>query len=204
LRKAAAVEPRTALATLTSPFEIDDNRIRLADAVLVYLERTLAASDPLPPGVVPRPYGLALLAVSSEGGIVAPVAPGEAVWLGFQAVDPTSPAIVRVRVDTTPPVDALSGAVWDAALEESLGNHLMCPPDYCLPGVRGPAGYVPFGQRDETWSGEVVEELTLMAYGDTQAEVTVRLVSPDAFTRETGTVPEPIDPDRAYKGWRLP
>ena len=90
---------------------IDRGRIRLADALLVYPERTLARG-------APRPHGLAPAAVAEPGAVLAGVGPGEAVWLGFQAVDDTRPATVRVGVDSAP-ADAV----------------LVCPPDYRLPGV---------------------------------------------------------------------
>ncbi len=192
------------MAALTSRFAIDHGRIRLADAVLVHLERTLANTSPLPPGVAPRPYGLAPPAVSPSGSVLAAVAPGEAVWLGFQAVDSTSPAIVRVRVDRSSPLDAVTGGRWEDALVEAPRNHLVCPPDYCLPGLREPAGHMPFGHGDASRSTDVLEELTVLAYGATAGHVIIRLVTPDTFTSITGMVPEPIDPDSAYKGWRLP
>jgi hypothetical protein len=71
--------------------------------VFVYLERTLATT-------APRPYGVAPAALH-EGAVIAAVGPGEAVWLGFQAVDPARPATVHV----------LAGATEIA--------RLVCPPD---------------------------------------------------------------------------
>jgi hypothetical protein len=174
--------------------ELDRGRIRLANSLFVYLERTLAPSEPLAPGVTPRPYGLAPAAVQDSDAVLAAVAPGEAIWLGFQAIDRASPATVRVRVDAPAPLDAVSGEPWDEELAEAPRNHLVCPPDYCLPGLRTPDGYVPFGEG----------QLTVLTYEAAQARVPVRLVTPEAFTRATGMVADPLDPGSAYKGWRLP
>ena len=180
----------------TPGFAIERGRIRLANTVLVYLERTLAPPEPLPAGVAPRSYGLAPTAVSLSlsGSVLAPVRRGEAVWLGFQAVNPAVPAIVRVRVDETDPVDGITGGRWDDALAEAPRNYLLCPPDYCLPGIMVSHGHQPFGRGD----------LTVLTYAETRATVSVRLVSPEVFTSATGLVAEPIDPETAYKGWRLP
>jgi hypothetical protein len=55
--------------------------------------------------VAPRAYGLSPAAVAPYCAVVAAVAPGEAVWLGLQAVDPARPATVSVRVEGSEPVD---------------------------------------------------------------------------------------------------
>lgn len=185
-------------------FAVEQGRIRLADAVFVYLERTLAPGEPLPAGAAPRAYGLAPTDVSPSGSVVAAVGRGEAVWLGFQAVDPAQPAIVRVRIDPPEPLDAVTGGPWEEALADEPRNYLVCPPDYCLPGVRQPAGHVPFGLGVRSARPDIVEELSVLSCGDTPALVPVQLVTPATFTRLTGRVPEPLDPDSAYKGWRLP
>ena len=91
---------------------------------------------------------------------------------------------------------------WDEVLVDAPRHHLLCPPDYWLPGMRRREGYVPFGQREPV--KDVVEELSVMTDGDRPGEVTIRLVTPNLFTRLTGEAPESIDPDSAYKGWRLP
>jgi hypothetical protein len=192
------------LAAASPLFSIERGRIRLADSVFVYLERTLAPLGPLEPGVTPRAYGVAPTAVSPLGWVVAAVALGEAVWLGFQAVHPAQPTLVRVRVNGLEPLDAVTGGLWDEALAEAPRNYLVCPPDYCLPGLRRPAGYLPFGLREGSPSPDVLEELTLLTCGATPAVVAVRLVRPATFTRLTGVVPTPPQEDSAYKGWRLP
>ena len=170
---------------------LENGRIRLNDAVFIYLERALAPGGPLPPGVAPRAYGLAPAGISLSGVVVAAVAPGEAVWLGFQAVDPAKPATVRVRVDRTVPLDALTGEPWEEAPADEPRNYLVSPPETRLAGVRQPTGeYAPFG----------LDQLSIVS----GALVTVELVPPATFTELTGIVPEPLDPDSAYKGWRLP
>ena len=56
---------------------------------------------------------------------------------------------------------------------------------------------MPFGIRDS-------EKLSVLVQGDPPALVPLELVPPAAFTDLTGIVPEPLDPESAYKGWRLP
>jgi hypothetical protein len=105
---------------------------------------------------------------------------------------------VSVRVDRDTPLDAITGAAWDDAPR----SHLTCPPDYWLAGVREASGYLPFGQRRPTPGSDVVEQLAVVAHDLTCA--TIRLVSPEAFECTTGRRVEPLDPDSAYGGWRLP
>ena len=180
---------------------IDAGRIRLADALLVYLERTQAQAEPLPPGTLPTVYGTAALAPAGPGEVIAPVAVGEAIWLGLQPVDRTLPVTLRVRVDRPYPLDAITGEPWDDVQLDAPRNYLTCPPDYSLPGVREPAGYVPFGQRQPV-DDDLVEQLTVVACGVGSA--TIRLVTPEAFERATGRTFKPLDPNAAYRGWRLP
>ena len=186
-----AVPPRS--------FTLDHGRIRLGDAVFVYLERALAPGGPLPPGVAPRAYGLTPAGISPAGSVVAAVAPGEAVWLGFQAVDPAKPAMIRVRVDRAVPLDAVTGGPWVDAPTEEPRNYLVSPPETRLAGVRQSTGeYLPFGLDGQS------EQLSILSLGEKVALVAVELVPPATFTELTGIVPEPLDPDSAYKGWRLP
>ena len=123
------------------------------------------------------------------------MAPGEAVWLGFQAVDPAKPATIRVRVDRAVPLDAVTGEAWAEALADEPRNYLVSPPETRLAGIRQPTGeYLPFG----------LERLSILSVGGEEALVSVELLPPATFTELTGIVPEPLDPDSAYKGWRLP
>ena len=179
-------------------FTLDDGRIRLNDAVFVYLERALAPGGPLPPGVAPRPHGLTPAGISPSGSVVAAVAPGEVVWLGFQAVDPAKPATIRVRVNRPEPLDAVTGGEWLDVLAEEPRNFIVSPPETRLTGVRQPTGeYLPFGL-------DVPERLSILSLGHKGAPLDVELVPPATFTELTGIVPEPLDPESAYKGWRLP
>jgi hypothetical protein len=164
-------------------YEIDRGRIRLADDVFVYLERTLAAAE-----AAARPHGVAPTATAEEG-VVAAVGPGEAVWLGFQPVEPARPAIVRVRVEGPAPLDAVTGEPWEDGLAEEPRNHLTCPPDYQLPG-------------NPTFA--VGARATVVVYGAEPASVSFELVTLERFTSLTGIPAEPLDPEKAYKGWRLP
>ena len=169
-------------------YTIDRGRIRLADVVFVYLERMLAPPEPLPPEVAPRPHGVAPTASLPGGGVVAGLGPGEAVWLGFQPVDPARPAIVRVRVDGPEPLDAVTGEPWKDGLAEDPRSHLTCPPDYRLPGR----------------SFAVGERASVLSSGAGPALVSFELVTLEEFTSLTGIAAEPLDPESAYKGWRLP
>jgi hypothetical protein len=175
-------------------YSIHRGRIRLADVVFVYLERMPTPPGPLPPDVAPRAYGVAPTAESPSGGVVAGVGPDEAVWLGFQPVESAQPAIVRVRVDGPKPLDAVTGEPWQDGLSDEPHNHLVCPPDYRLTGIRQADGSLPFGLGD----------LSILLCGDAPALVPVELVTLERFTSLTGIAAEPLDPDSAYKGWRLP
>jgi hypothetical protein len=170
---------------------LDRGRVRLSN-VLVYIERTTAPAAPLSPGVMPRPYGLAATALEQAGTVLAAVGTNEAVWLGFQAIDAAHPAIVRIREGVEKPLDALTGERWNA----TMGGKLTCPPDYALPGLRRPDGFLPFGAGDTL--------TVLVDATPAPAEVVIRLIPPAMFTRLTGTATTPLDPDSAFKGYRLP
>jgi hypothetical protein len=94
---------------------LDRGRIALGGA-LVYLERTPLPPEPLPPGRVPRSHGLAPLAATGPDLVTAAVGPGEAVWLGFEPLDRSRPATLRVSGGAPEPVAA----------------ELRCPPDHLL------------------------------------------------------------------------
>jgi hypothetical protein len=175
-----------------APFSLEDGRIRIADAVFVYLERGYAPAGVLEGDAVPRSHGVAPAAVSEDGEVLAAVGAGEAVWLGFQATDRARPVTLRVRVDGSPPLDALTGERWEPA-----APGLLCPPRCRLGGVAVKGGRRPFGAVGE-------ERLAVVAWVPEPAEVPVRLVRPDRFAELTGREPDAIDPDAAYRGWRLP
>lgn len=178
-----------------SPFRLQERRIRLRDRLFVYLERTIRSDQSVPFNERPRAYGLSPSAVSESGTIIAAVAPEEAVWLGFQALDSASPVIVRVRLETPDPLDAVTGAAWQDCQHHSPPNYLRCPPDSRLAGIRQIDGYVPF---------ETGQCFTVICDDEDDAAVEVELVAPEVFRSRTGIVPEPLDADNAYKGWRLP
>ena len=82
---------------------------------------------------MPRAYGVAPTFLTTDGEVLAAVGPGEAVWLGFSAVDRA--VSVRVEVDdesleelTVPPASRLN-AVF------TVGQHLRVVVD----GPSGPA-----------------------------------------------------------------
>jgi hypothetical protein len=170
---------------------LDQGRVRLTN-LLIYVERTIAPTAPLPPGVMPRPYGLAATALEPTGTVLAAVVADEAVWLGFQAIDPAHPVIIRVRVGVENPMDALSGGIWN----DSGAGKLRCPPNFGLAGLRCTDGFLPFGAGDTL--------TVLVDAASTSAEALIRLVSPETFTSLTGTATGPLNPQSAFKGYRLP
>jgi hypothetical protein len=166
---------------------LEGGRLRIGNALLVYLEHAYAPAGPMGPGAVPRPHGVAPAAVSAPGVVVAAVAAGEAIWLGFQAVDPARPVPVRIRM-----------AGFDTV-------NLTCPPDTRLVGMPHGEGVQPFGTTtSESSGGELLEALELTAWTPAATTVAIQLVRPERFAALTGVVPKPIDPDSAYGGWRLP
>lgn len=167
----------------------------MGDRLFVYLERTVRSDEPVPLNETPRGYGLSPSAVSQSGTIIAAVAGEEAVWLGLQAVDSASPVVVRVRLETPGPLDAVTGAAWQDLQHDSPPNYLRCPPESRLVGVRHNDGHVPF---------ETHQRFTVICDNDDDATVEVELVTPETFRSVTGVVPEPLDVDHAYKGWKLP
>jgi hypothetical protein len=175
---------------------LDQDRIRLADVLLVYLERSLATPGPVPPDTLPRPYGPAPLAVGPDGVVVAPVGAGEAIWLGFQAVDRAVRVVVRVRIDAPQSIDAATGQDWTEDLSEDPRNYLVCPPDVGLAGRPVPEGRRLFGS-------DHLERFTVLLPGSA-ASVTVQLVPPDEFADVVGAPPAPLDPRAGYSGRRLP
>jgi hypothetical protein len=192
------------LAEPAPAYTIEHRRIRLADDVFVYVQRTLAPAGLLSPEIVPRSYGIAPTAASPSGTVVSAVGPGEAVWLGFEAVDRARPAIVRVRVDQHDPLDAVTGGPWKDLLSEEPRNYLMCPPEYRLAGARRGEHYRAFGLGEDRVDDHVFDRLSVLSRGDVPSVVTLELVTLARFTNLTGLDAEPLDPESAYKGWRLP
>jgi len=176
-------------------FTLDGDRILLGGTVLVYLERCRATPAPLPRGPLPRPHGASPLAVGESGVVVAPLPPGEAVWLGFQPVDREVPTEVRVRVDGPRPVDVVTGEPWEDG--PPAGGHLICPPATSLAGPPVPGGRRLLG-------ADGPERLTLFTSGREPGQAAVKLVRPEVFTSLTGRVCPPLDADAAFKGTRLP
>jgi len=165
---------------------LQGGRLRIGNALFVYPERAYAPAGPLAPGDVPRPHGVAPAALSAPREVVAAVAAGEAIWLGFQAADPRRPVRIRIRVAAFPDVN------------------LTCPPDTRLAGMPRGEGVEPFGTTSEPSQGETLERLELTAWSPIATTVAIELVRPDRFTALTGMAAKPIDPDAAYGGWRLP
>ncbi len=176
---------------MTEPVSLDRGRIRLGE-LLVYPEHVRRPSAPLPPGVVPPASGVAPTALGAGGEILIAVAEGEAIWLGFQPTDRTHPAVVRVRVENDPALDAMTGEAWEPNLVEAPRNYLVVPPDSRLVGVPGDGG------RDLFTSPMRLSILVV----DPPSIARIHLVGPSMFERLTGLVPPPLDPGGAYTGWR--
>jgi hypothetical protein len=203
-----------------SAFHLDIGRIRLADLIYIYPERMPAPTSLLPVNARPRSYGIAPMAVVPPSAgtadfrrvVLVAVAESEALWLGFQAVDRTRPGQVRVRIDGLVNFDALTGGLW---IDDSP-VHLTCPPQYWLSGTRRQSGWEAFGTAGAP-THNIVQRLTVFARiaqplsqdqavapWSTANSATLELVRPAFFERVTGEHPTPVDPDAAYKGWRLP
>jgi hypothetical protein len=190
--------------------------IRIADLVVCYPQRSIAPDSPLSAGEIPRSYGILPTAEVTSGGagafgnaVIGAVAEGEVVWLGFRPTIAGGLSLVRVRVEGPKPLDALTGELW----VDHSPDCLSCPPNFALPGIRQGQVYEPFG-RAEAGSTGAVQRLTILAHTATgpirginwrnAAAVQLVLVRPINFTALTGSPPEPLNPDDAYKGWRLP
>lgn len=171
---------------------LDGARVRLP-GLLVYLERAVAAAGPLSRNVVPRAHGVAPSALRA-GEVLAAVAETEVVWLGFQAADRLRPVVVRVRVEGSDPVDAVTGGPWNPVLVRAPRNHLIVPPDSRLVGVPHDDVVAPF---------RAATLLTVLVTNP-PGSATINLVPPRQFEKLTGRTPPPIDPDSAYGGWRAP
>ena len=169
-----------------------EGRLRLG-GLWIYLERTLASPAPLAPGVVPRPYGVApAVPVPGESTHLSSVVEGEAVWLGFQAVDPQRSVIVRIRLDEPVRCDATTGQEWQARLMEAPRNYLIVPPATRLVGVPRENGVHCFTPPTQ---------LTFLV-GTSQESL--RLIPPAEFERSTNLKLHPLDRSSGYTGWRAP
>lgn len=192
------------MAELAPAYTIEHGRIRLADEVFVYVQRSLAPAGLPSSENVPRSHGIAPTAEAQSGTVVSAVGPGEVVWLGFEAVDRAKPAIVRVRIDQHDPVDAVTGGPWNDLLSEEPRNYLVCPPEYRLAGAQRGEHYQSLGCGEHRVDDHVLDRLSVLSCGDVLSVVTVELVTLARFTDLTGLEAEPLDPEGAYKGWRLP
>jgi hypothetical protein len=189
--------------------------IRIADLAICYPQRSVALTTPLPLGAIPRSYGILPTAEVADGAgifgdaVIGAVDAGEIVWLGFRWIRPEPPSLIRVRVEALEPLDALTGQPW----EDRASDCLSCPPDFALCGIRRENFCEPFGSAEVTSAG-IVQRLTILgqtALGPRNemswrnaAEVRLLLLRPNVFAEIACIKPEPLDPNAAYKGWRLP
>jgi hypothetical protein len=180
-----------------------------------YPQRSIAPTAPLAIGAVPRSYGILPTAEVASGAgmfgdaVIGAVEEGEIVWLGFQSLSAEPPTLIRVRVEEPEPRDAFTGKPW----ADRSPDCLVCPPDFALSGIRSGEFSEPFGYAGAGSAG-IVQRLTILARAaaDRIGEIDWRdataaplfLVRPAVFADVVGSAPEPLDPDAAYKGWRLP
>jgi hypothetical protein len=199
----------------TGRWLLEHGEIKIAEVAVCYPQRSIAPSAPLALGEIPRSYGIlptAEVAASASmfgDTVIGAVGPGEVVWLGFRAAAIERPSLIKVRVETPEPLDALTGKPW----ADRSPDCLICPPDFALAGIRRGQVCEPFGYT-ETASAGVVQRLTILAQTAAErrdeiswqnaAAVPLLLVRPSVFTELAGFAPEPLHPDAAYKGWRLP
>ena len=183
---------RTALSVVAD-FTLDRDRIRIADVVLVYLERAYATPGVVPLGTcpdrtAPRPWRSPREESSSRRWRRR----GHLARLSGDR--PGSPVTVRVRIDEPQPIDAITGEAWDDSLAEDPRNFLVCPPDSSLAGRPFPAA--------ADCSGATRSTFTLFA-GVRAGRRHRPAPAPAEFVRITGRDP-PLDPAAAFTGRRLP
>lgn len=182
---------------------------------LCFPQRSIALAAPLILGAIPRSYGLLPTAEVADGAgmfgdvVIGAVGEGEIVWLGFTSLSAEPPALIRVRVEEPEPRDAFTGKPW----ADRSPDCLICPPDFALSGIRSGEVSEPFGSAGAGSTG-IVQRLTILARTATDrigemdwrnaTAAPLLLVRPTVFADLVGSAPEPLDPDAAYKGWRLP
>jgi len=97
----------------------------------------------------PRSYGTAPLVAlgqnqqvhgDPERRIGVCVGEDEAVWLGLQPSDESTPCGLRVAVTEPTFIDAVSGTLWSDSLQKSPQNYLVVPPQRSLDGVTAGEG----------------------------------------------------------------
>ncbi|GGL64148.1 hypothetical protein GCM10010129_04750 [Streptomyces fumigatiscleroticus] len=126
---------------------IDGNALRLPGGVTVRFVRTLrlpgTGTHPLPPGLGEFPVRRVAdhaRAVPEEwrarGGVLLPVYPREAMWLGFDSAEPTA---LQVGAGT---VCAVSGGPWNGRLSRDPQNYLVLPRQPWLDGIASGTGTV--------------------------------------------------------------
>jgi hypothetical protein len=194
---------------------LEHGGIRIADLAVCYPQRSIAPPAPLTLGAIPRSYGILPTAEVAGGAglfgdaVIGAVGAGEIVWLGFRSASTEPPSLIRVRVEALEPLDAITGKPW----ADRSPDCLICPPDFALSGIRRGQVCEPFGCAEAASTG-VVQRLTILAQAAVErrseigwqntAAVQLLLVRPTVFADLAGSAPEPLDPDAAYKGWRLP
>lgn len=177
-------------------------------ARLRHRRRSYSARSPRSYGILPTAEVAAGLGTFAET-VIGAVELGEIVWLGFRSKNLEPPSLIRVRVEALEPLDALTGQLWT----DRTSDFLICPPAFALCGIRRGESYEPFGFAEATSAG-VVQRLTIFAQPAVEPRsemswqnapsVPFLLLRPSVFADIAGITPEPLDPNAAYKGWRLP
>ncbi|MGD0498192.1 MAG: hypothetical protein ABSC23_07125 [Bryobacteraceae bacterium] len=129
--------------------------------------------------------------------LFAPVAEGEAVWLGFAE---SRPPAVRVQVGFAG-LNAANGEPWGRSPDESAGNFLLCPGRAWLDGV-----YRGEGEPVLQFAPGAKEYETLRIELDCPRQaVTIYCASPGLYRRVTGRdPPAPPGEGDVYDGSPLP
>ena len=174
-------------------------------------ENGVVAQAPTSLGALPVGLGVAQ-------DLMMPVAVGEAFWIGLSVADPSARIELAVVVESSDGamLDAISGATW----EKARCHTVIVPDVQRLAGIRRYAdGFNVFTRASTGDSALPCVRLWFRTAAASSNDaplsrdaqpgeplcVALRLVDYAAFQAETGlAAPDALDPNAAYKGWRLP
>ena len=161
---------------------------------------------------VPTSLGALPVGLGAAKDLMIPVADGEAFWIGLSVADPSAQIELAVAVELSDGtiLDAISGATW----EKARCRTVIVPDVQRLVGIRHYADGFDVFTRTSTSDGlppcaHLWFHVAVASSNDAQVgeplRVALRLVDYATFQAETGlAAPATLDPDAAYKGWRLP
>ncbi len=120
-----------------------DNLLHFGDGFALSFQRTLRIPDdgktyPLPPGLGAFPIlrvadykDRVPEAWAKHGGVFIPMYQREALWINFRARH-WKPNAAKIAIGK---VNAVSGKIWDQALNKDAKDYLVCPPQPWLDGI---------------------------------------------------------------------